>query len=95
MTKLIIQPGVGSLVLPAEDMSLQFYDAFHDRQIGEVRLYFLLYSFTLYGLFYFYDTIFLNIKVRVSTRNYVSIGGKTEECQKKESRSGPPVSKTY
>eukprot|EP00250_Pteridium_aquilinum_P010215 c19220_g1_i1 orf=92-2614(+) len=31
-------PGSGNLVLPAQDMSLQFYDVVHDRQIGEVQV---------------------------------------------------------
>lgn len=32
------QPGTGNLVLPAKDMSLQFYDVVHDRQCGEVQV---------------------------------------------------------
>lgn len=38
LTMVAIQPGAGSLVFPAEDMSLQFYDALHDQQIGEVQV---------------------------------------------------------
>jgi hypothetical protein len=47
---VIIQPGTGNLVLPAEDISLQFYDAFYDRQIGKVRLFTFSSSFHLSAL---------------------------------------------
>lgn len=38
ITRAAIEPEAGSLVFPGEDMSLQFYDAFYDRSIGEIAV---------------------------------------------------------